>query len=106
MTIAWTGRRVLVTGSAGFIGSHLVEALVVAGASVTAFIHYNSRGDRGNLGSTGSHILREVEIVAGDIRDATQVAKAVRSSDVVFHLAALIGIPLFWRFLSERDDEE
>src|SRR5436190_23810757 len=87
----WTGRRVLVTGAGGFIGSHLVECLVERGADVRAFVRYNSRGDRGRLELLPSEILRTVEIVAGDIRDVEAVAQAVEGSGVVFHLAALIA---------------
>ena len=86
-------RRVLVTGAGGFIGSHLVEALVPAGAQVRAFVHYNARNDWGNLHELPEEVLREVEVVAGEIQDPFSVARAVAGREVVFHLAALIGIP-------------
>jgi len=89
----WTGKKVLVTGAGGFIGSHLVEALVKLGSHVRAFIRYNSRGDIGLLKWTTPHILQEVEIVAGDLRDCEAVLNATESRDFVFHLGALIGIP-------------
>jgi len=84
---------VFVTGAGGFIGSHLVERLVRERARVTAFLHYNSRGDWGLLEQLPPDILQEVQIVQGDIRDATTLMMALRGHEVVFHLAALIGIP-------------
>lgn len=89
----WPGRRVLVTGAAGFIGSHLTERLVALGARVRAFVRYNSRGDRGLLDLLPDKILCEVEIVAGDLKDPSAVRKAMKGSEVVFHLGALIAIP-------------
>lgn len=83
----------LVTGAAGFIGSHLVEALLAKGAHVRAFIRYNSRSDRGWLDTLPKATLDNVEIIAGDIKDSDAVRYAVKGCDVVFHLAALIGIP-------------
>lgn len=85
--------RVLVTGGGGFIGSHLVEELAGAGARVTAFVHYNSRRDRGNLVHLDPALLERVEVVFGDVRDAFLVDRVVAGHEVVFHLAALIGVP-------------
>jgi len=85
----WNGRRVLVTGGEGFIGSTLVDRLVREGADVRAFVHYKPYGDRGWLAGKED----EVDIVAGDVRDAERVHDVIRDRDVVFHLAALIGIP-------------
>ena len=85
--------RVLVTGAAGFIGSHLVELLVHEGFRVRAFVHYNSSGRWGNLELLPGDIRRELEIVPGDIADGRSVAHAVAGCVWVFHLAALIGIP-------------
>ena len=89
----WQNKRVLVTGAGGFIGSHLVERLVAEGAGVRAFVHYNSRGDRGLLRLVPPHILTQVEIIAGDLRDPHAVHKAVEGCPYVFHLGALISIP-------------
>jgi dTDP-glucose 4,6-dehydratase len=85
--------KVLVTGADGFIGSHLVEALVRSGRDVRAFTFYNSQGSRGWIDILPTDILHELEIVAGDVRDPHSVRDAVRSCTCVFHLAALIGIP-------------
>ncbi len=89
----WSGRRTLVTGAGGFIGSHLTELLVSRGAEVRAFVDYNARNDWGNLELIAADVCAEVEVVMGDIRDPFGVARAVADRDQVFHLAALIGIP-------------
>lgn len=86
----WKGRRVLVTGGEGFIGSTLVERLVREGADVRALVHYNPFGRHGWL---DPEVHREVEVLAGDVRDTERVFTAVEGCEVVFHLAALIGIP-------------
>jgi NAD dependent epimerase/dehydratase len=86
----WSGKRVLVTGGEGFIGSHLMERLVNEGADVAALAHYNPFGKRGWLDKSTA---REVEVLLGDVRDQERVYNAVKGRDVVFHLAALIGIP-------------
>jgi dTDP-glucose 4,6-dehydratase len=80
-----------VTGAGGFIGSHLTERLVEIGAKVLAFVHYRSDGSRGWLDD--SHCRNEIEFVAGDVRDPDSVRRATRDRDIIFHLAALIGIP-------------
>jgi NAD dependent epimerase/dehydratase len=87
------GRRVLVTGAAGFIGSHLTEALLSLGADVTAFIRYNSRGDIGALRQIAPRELGRLTIVTGDLKDPAAVAQVVEGIEFVFHLGALIGIP-------------
>ena len=89
----WMDRKVLVTGAGGFIGSHLVETLVRRGARVRALVRYNGRGDRGSLESLPSAVQDDLEIVAGDVRDAFFMDKTVEGVDTVFHLAALITIP-------------
>lgn len=85
--------RVLVTGAGGFIGSHLVEALVGSGAQVKALVRYTSRGSWGHLEQVAPKVRDAVEVVLGDVRDAQFIRHQVRGCDVVFHLAALIGIP-------------
>ncbi|MHB8799686.1 MAG: GDP-mannose 4,6-dehydratase [Thermoanaerobaculia bacterium] len=85
------GRKVLVTGAGGFIGSHLVERLVETGASVRAFVHYNALGSWGWLDETS--VRGQFETLAGDIADRDSVRRAVSGTEIVFHLAALIGIP-------------
>ncbi|MBM3662750.1 MAG: SDR family NAD(P)-dependent oxidoreductase [Actinobacteria bacterium] len=89
----WTGRPVLVTGGEGFIGSHLVDRLVAEGAEVSALVYYNSFGRWGWLDSASSDVRDAVRIIPGDVRDARRVNEAVQGREVVFHLAALIGIP-------------
>ena len=87
------GKKVLVTGADGFIGSHLVEALVRRGCDVRALVLYNSFGTRGWLDHLPDDVGSRLEIVAGDVRDPHGVRTIVADCDVVFHLAALIGIP-------------
>jgi NAD dependent epimerase/dehydratase len=87
------GRRVLVTGADGFIGSHLVERLVDDGAEVRAFCLYNSQGSRGWLETAPASVRTRIDFRLGDIRDARYVEEAVKGVEVVFHLAALIAIP-------------
>lgn len=89
----WTGKRVLVTGAGGFIGSHLVEELVRRGGRVRGMVRYNARGDRGALEWIDRGLAEEVEVFVGDLRDAESVDDAVRETEVVFHLGALIAIP-------------
>jgi NAD dependent epimerase/dehydratase len=85
--------RVLVTGADGFIGSHLVETLVAGGSRLRAFVYYNSFDSRGWLDTLPADVMEEVEVFAGDVRDPNGVRRALAEVDVVFHLAALIGIP-------------
>ncbi len=91
MSTFWTGKRVLVTGAGGFIGSHLAERLIEEGAQLRAFIHYNSAGSRGWLDS--SPLQKDIEFISGDICDRDCAMQAVSGQEYVFHLAALIAIP-------------
>lgn len=85
--------KILVTGSDGFIGSHLVEELVKKGYEVKAFVYYNSFNTWGWLDTLSKEIMSHVEIFQGDIRDPHGVKTAMEGCDAVFHLAALIAIP-------------
>ena len=85
--------KVLVTGACGFIGSHLVEELLNTGYDVKAFVHYNSMGSWGWLDKSDDHVKKNIEIFMGDIRDLNGLMKAVEDCNIIFHLAALIGIP-------------
>ena len=93
----YTGRKVLVTGATGFIGSRLTGRLVELGADVRAFVHYNSRSDYGLLEVLPPDVLASVEIFPGDLKDGDGVRKAVKGCDTVFHLGALIAIPYSYR---------
>ncbi len=86
-------KRVLVTGSDGFIGSHLTEALINAGADVRAFVYYNSFNSWGWLDTFPREELKKMEIFTGDVRDPNGVRTAMKDIEIVFHLAALIAIP-------------
>jgi dTDP-glucose 4,6-dehydratase len=87
----WSRKKVLVTGAGGFIGSHLTERLVELGADARALVHYNAMGRWGWLDE--SPIRDQIQVIAGDISDRDSVQQAMQGVDVVFHLAALIGIP-------------
>ncbi len=89
----WSNKSVLVTGAGGFIGSHLVDELVLKGADVTAFLHYNSRNDWGMLNSRYNENDSRISVIMGDVTDGFAVSHAIEGQDIVFHLAALIGIP-------------
>ena len=86
-------RRILVTGADGFIGSHLVEALVRAGYPVRAFVLYNSFNSWGWLDYAPADVRASLDVFAGDVRDPHGVRKAMEGCDAVLHLAALIAIP-------------
>lgn len=85
--------KILVTGAAGFIGSHLTEELVKLGYNVKAFVYYNSFNSWGWIDTLPEEILDEIEVFTGDIRDPNGVRVAMKGCDTVFHLAALIAIP-------------
>lgn len=86
-------KRVLVTGAAGFIGSHLVERLAAEGARVTCLVRYNSASNLGNLDLLAAKIKAELTVLYGNVEDSDFVLRAVEGQDIVLHLAALIGIP-------------
>ncbi|SDM87714.1 NAD dependent epimerase/dehydratase, LLPSF_EDH_00030 family [Daejeonella rubra] len=86
-------KKILITGADGFIGSHLVELLLEQGASVKAFVYYNSFNSWGWLDTLTNEQKSKIEIFSGDIRDPNGVRTAMKDCQVVFHLAALIAIP-------------
>lgn len=86
-------KKVLVTGACGFIGSHLIEALVRRGYQTRAFVNYNSFNSWGWLDHAAHDVRGNFEVVSGDIRDPYGVADAMKNCDIVLHLAALIAIP-------------
>ncbi len=93
MTASLNGLPVLVTGTGGFIASHLTERLVAEGARVRAFVRYTARSDIGYLRFASPEVRSRIDFVFGDLRDENAVADAMRDIDVVFHLGALIAIP-------------
>lgn len=93
MTESMQGKQVFVTGADGFIGSHLVERLVSAGARVRALVYYNSWNEKGWLRDIPTDALNAVELFAGDVRDPERVRQGVAGCDYVFHLSSLIAIP-------------
>lgn len=86
-------KKVLVTGADGFIGSHLVERLLELNCDIRAFIYYNSFNSWGWIDTYEKEMKNKIEVFPGDIRDPNGVCEAMKEIDVVFHLAALIGIP-------------
>lgn len=98
------GKKILITGADGFIGSHLTEHLVRSGCDVRAFVWYNSFNSWGCLENVSREITDNVEIFPGDIRDPYRVSEAVKGCDVIFHLAALIAIPFSYRSPSSYID--
>lgn len=102
--MSWDSRSALVTGATGFIGSHLTESLVRAGAKVRALVHYNADDRQGNLELLPDDIRQEIEIVRGDIRNPEGMDAAAEGISVVFHLAALIAIP--YSYVNPREHFE
>jgi len=86
-------KKVLITGAAGFIGSHLAERLVRNQCQVRAMVHYNSQGRCGNLELLPDNIKKSIEIYSGDVCDIINVKNAIKGCEIVFHLAALVSIP-------------
>lgn len=84
---------VLVTGAGGFIASHLTENLLHNGHAVRALVHYNSQGSWGHLRQLKPELKDKLEVCLGDVTDSYLVRDLVKGCEVVFHLAALIGIP-------------
>ena len=93
MTGSYAGKLAVVTGAGGFIGSHVVEALVREGARVRALCRYTSTSSRGHLAGLAPEVAKSVEVVLGNVEDPAAMRALVKGADVVFHLAALIGIP-------------
>ena len=89
--------KILVTGADGFIGSHLCEKLVQRGHDVKAFVYYNSFNSYGWIDSVDKKIKDKLKIFSGDIRDENIVKKAAKGSEIIIHLAALIGIPYSYK---------
>ncbi|MBW9146126.1 NAD-dependent 4,6-dehydratase LegB [Clostridium sp. CM027] len=89
----WQGKKVLVTGAEGFIGSHLTERLVELGADVTALAQYNSFNNWGWIDTFDKSVKESIKVVTGDIREYDGMKRIIKEQEVVFHLAALIAIP-------------
>jgi NAD dependent epimerase/dehydratase len=93
MSNYWKGKKILITGADGFIGSHLTEQLVKKEADVRAFVCYNSFDSWGWIDDFDKEIKEHIDVFPGDIRDPGRVMDAVKGREVVFHLASLIAIP-------------
>ena len=89
--------KILITGAEGFIGSHLTEALVKKNHSVKCLTLYNSFNNWGWLDTFPKDVRKELEVIPGDVRDKELITKAMKNIDVVFNLAALIGIPYSYK---------
>ena len=84
---------IVIGGAGGFIGSHLMERLIEEAGSVRALVHYNSRNSWGYLEEVSPEKKRDVEVILGGVADSGFVRSCSKSCDMVWHLAALIGIP-------------
>src|SRR3712207_94188 len=91
--MSWNGKKVLVTGAEGFIGSHLTERLVELGADVTALVQYNSFNNWGWIDTFDKNIKESIKVITGDVREYDNVKRMVSGQEVIMHLAALIAIP-------------
>jgi nucleoside-diphosphate-sugar epimerase len=89
------GKNILITGGTGFIGSHLAEMLARQGNNVTCFDRYNINNNWGWLEE--SDLSKDINVILGDIRDFDSVHDATAGKDIIFHLAALIGIPYSYK---------
>jgi len=96
--------NILVTGACGFIGSHLVEKLIRQNHNVRAFTFYNSRNSHGWLDNTDKKILKDLHLISGDVRDYDFLHQQTKKIDVIFHLAALIGIPYSYQAVKSYID--
>jgi NAD dependent epimerase/dehydratase len=92
--------RALLTGSEGFIGSHLAEQLVRSGREVRALVQYNSTSNIGWLSDLDKDVLGAIEVIHGDVRDPEHTRALALGCDEIFHLAALIAIP--YSYLAPR----
>jgi NAD dependent epimerase/dehydratase len=90
---SWNSKKILITGAGGFIGSHLTERLFELGAKVRAFVRYTSRSDDGFIKYFSEDLRNNIDIVYGDIKELETVVKAMDGVDIIFNLAALVGIP-------------
>ena len=98
------GKKICVTGAAGFIGSHLVERLLYLGAKIKAFVHYNSAYNIGFLKEISSQYKDNLKIVSGDIRELDTMKKTLSDVEIVFHLASIISIPYSYQHPQEVFD--
>ncbi len=89
--------KILITGAEGFIGSHLTEALIKKGHSVKCLTLYNSFNNWGWLDTLSIETKKKIEVIPGDVRDKELITKAMKKVDIVFNLAALIGIPYSYK---------
>ena len=86
-------KKIFITGADGFIGSHLVEKLIEENHNVTALCYYNSFNNYGWLDTIDKKKIKNAKIVLGDVRDENLITKISKDAEVIYHLAALIGIP-------------